>query len=78
VKVNRMAVYLILALRDHFPLMSVSSGGQGLRVLPYSNGAGSNSIKILKPMHWESVLFWTGQRFLIHITQEGCSGLSHL
>ncbi|KAL9712287.1 hypothetical protein Ac2012v2_8372 [Leucoagaricus gongylophorus] len=73
-----MAVYLILALRNPFPLMSVSCGGQGLRGLPYSNGAGSNSIKIPKPMHWESVLFRTGPRLLIHITQEGCSGLSHL
>jgi len=78
VKANQMAVYLILALRDHFPLMSVSSSGQGFRSLLYSNGVGSYSMKIPKSMDWESVLFWTGQRLLIHITQEGCSGLSHL
>jgi len=44
----------------------------------HSNGVGSNSIKIPKSMDRKSVLFWIGQRFLIHITQEGCSGLSHL
>ena len=60
-KANRMAVYLILALRNHFPLMSVSSSGQGLRGLPYSNGVGSYSMKIPKSIDWESVLFWTGQ-----------------
>ena len=40
VKANRMAVYLILALRNPFPIMSVSSGGQGLRGLPYSKWSG--------------------------------------
>ena len=43
-----------------------------------SNGVGSYPMKIPKSMDRESVLFWIGQRFLIHITQEGCSGLSHL
>jgi len=35
-----MAVYLILALRNPFPIMYVSSGGQGLRGLPYSKWSG--------------------------------------
>ena len=43
-----------------------------------SNGVGSYPMKIPKSMDQESVLFWIGQRFLIHMTQEGCSGLSHL
>ena len=77
VRANGMAVYLPLALENPFPLMSVSSsvGDQG----PVeSNGVGSYSMKIPKSMDRESVLFWIGQRFLIHMTQEGCSGLSHL
>jgi len=44
----------------------------------HSNRVKSYSMKIPKTMDRESVLFWTGQRFLIHITQGGCSGLSHL
>ena len=33
-------------------------------------------MKIPKTMDQESVLFWIGQRFLNHITQKGCLGLS--
>jgi len=77
VAVNGMALYLILALKSPFPLMSVSSSVDNQGPVE-SNGVGNYSMKIPKTMDWESVLFWIGQRFLIHITQEGCSGLSHL
>ena len=43
-----------------------------------SNGVGSYPMKIPKSMDRESVLSCIEQRLLIHITQEGCSGLSHL
>ena len=36
VKANRMAVYLILAFRNPFPIMSVSSGGQGPTIFKWS------------------------------------------
>ena len=72
-----MAVYLLLALKNPFPLMSVSSSVDDQGPV-HSNGVGSYSIKIPETMDRESVLFWIGQRFLIHITQEGCSGLSHI
>jgi len=72
-----MAVYLILALKNLFPLMSVSSSVEDQGPVE-SNGVGSYSMKISKSMDRESVLFWIGQRFLIHMTQEGCSGLSYL
>ena len=75
--VNGMAVYLILALKSPFPLMSVFSSVKDQGPVQ-ANGIGSYSMKIPKSMDRESVLFWIGQRFLIHITQEGCSGLSHL
>ena len=35
----------------------------------HSNGVGSYPMKIPKSMDQESVLFWTGQRLLIHITR---------
>ena len=76
-RVNGMAIYLLLALKNPFPLMSVSSSVDDQGPV-HSNGVGSYSIKIPETMDRESVLFWIGQRFLIHITQEGCSGLSHL
>ena len=72
-----MTVYLILALENPFSLMSVSSSVDDQGPVE-SNGVGSYSMKIPKTMDRESVLFWIGQRFLIHITQGGCSGLSHL
>ena len=77
VGVNGMAVYLILALKSSFPLMSVSSSVNDQGPV-YSNGVGSYPMKIPKSMDRKSVLFWIGQRLLIHITQQGCSGLSHL
>ena len=72
-----MAVYLLLALKNPFPLMSVSSSVDNQGPV-HSNGVGSYSMKIPKSMDQESVLFWIGQRLLIHITQGGCSGLSHI
>ena len=75
--VNGMAVYLLLALKNPFTLMSVSSSVDDQGPV-HSNGVGSYSMKIPKSMNRESVLFWIGQRFLIQMTQEGCSGLSHL
>ena len=75
--VNGMAVYLLLALKNPFTLMSVSSSVDNQGPV-HSNGVGSYSMKIPKSMNRESVLFWIGQRFLIQMTQEGCSGLSHL
>ena len=64
-------------LENPFTLMSVSSSvnNQGL---VHWNGVGSYSMKIPKSMDQENVLFWIGQRWLICITQEGCSGLSHI
>jgi len=77
VRANGMTVYLILALENPFSLMSVSSSVDDQGPVE-SNGVGSYSMKIPKTMDRKSVLFWIGQRFLIHITQGGCSGLSHL
>ena len=74
-RVNGMAVYLILALKNPFPLMSVSSSVDDQGPVE-SNGGGIYSMKIPKSMDRESVLFWIGQRFLNHITQKGCLGLS--
>jgi len=77
VRVNGMAVYLILALKNIFPLMPVSSSVDDQGPV-HSNGVGIYSMKIPKSMDRESVLFRIGQWLLIHITQEDCSGLSHL
>ena len=76
-RANGMAVYLILALKNPFTLMSVSSSVDDQDTVR-SNGVGSYPMKIPKSMDRKSVLFWTGQQFLIYITQQGCSGLSHL
>jgi len=77
VRANGMVVYLLLALKNPFPLMSVSSSVDDQGPV-HSNGVGSYSMKIPKSMDRESVLFWIGQWFHIHITQQGCSGPSHL
>ena len=77
VRENGMAVCLLLALKSPFSLMSVFSSVKDQGPVQ-ANGVGSYLMKIPKTMDQKNVLFWIGQRFLIHITQEGCSGLSHL
>ena len=77
VRENGMVVYLLLALKSSFPLMSVFSSVKDQGPVQ-ANGVGSYLMKIPKTMDRENVLFWIGQRWLIRVTQEGCSGLSHL
>jgi len=62
VRANGMAVYVLLALKNPFPLMSVFSSVKNQDPV-HSNGVGSYSMKIPNSMDRENVLFWIGQRF---------------